>query len=1279
MSNEPEDRPADQPEEQRRPAPPQPGEPPKEHPAKLAGFEIIESIGQGGMGSVYKARQVSMDRLVALKILSRRLAGSKAYVQRFVREARAAAKLNHVNIVQGIDVGKAAGHYYFVMELIDGETVHEKLRREGPLDEQEAVLICLQVAKALHHAHERATIIHRDVKPQNILIDQDGVAKLADLGLARHTEQPGDPSLTAAGSPLDTPETAGSLTAVGTTLGTPDYISPEQVRGETDLDGRCDVYSLGATLYHLLVGRPPYAAGSANVVMAKHLTERVPDVRAERPGVSPNTTAIVRKAMQKDKRDRYQSAEAMAAALEAVCRRGSDSAAAVTAPRAAMPAGAVRASRPGRQSSQVALWLAAAALIVAAVGALVLMPKDKDEPVVRPPVVPRTKPPPKPPDKPPDKPPPKTAKPGKTAYESAARLVRENKSGPRAIVPTLRDLLDRCRGTEYEGRVRAFLSRAMQQLETEEDAELNKLKARARPRLLRKEYAEAVRVYDDRPPALASPRAQKLFEQAREQIWSEVDRAYDAQHAAARAAAAAGDFGKAFAVMKAVAAWGLPDVKGRAEDAIADLKAVQAERERRAKNAEFEAMSAYVGRIVAFLKKRDYVRAAQTAGEAGHDGKLGSTKTLFTQLQADIGLCDSLWADAGRRLLDLKPGTGVRLRGIKRSLTSFDRGVITAAGLPPTLLRDLLSIDLFELLDADYRAAGADPLPHFKRGLFYTFDRERNLEKAQVFFKRAAAGDKALAARGRSYISLIARTEPEQAALMLLAEARAAARKLDWPAVTAKLGDLEKSAGTRTYQNNAGERTALALLAAGRGLGPDALFSGQVTFKDADTVTVAYDFNRKSHRRDWLGGSPAAGGLRFTRELRWNGGVQVRSVKFRLRFPGKVEQSELRLMCDKRGDGAAAAVLFGLYRGSVSYFRGAGRQLQRAKIKPATPFVLAVNATNKRATLTIDGTQAARRDLDDPFPKRGSIVLIRSRTARNPAPLDVTRAVVTGRLDLDWARARLALLAGIARSKPVGTARVPADKEWTDTGLTLAGGKYYLLRADGRWQHSRLPSGGGGPMGLSTPHRGLPLCSLVGRTDEDVFFVGDELVIGPNAGGRLFLGMNDVGRNFSDNSGALTVEVRELPGPFPLRYEPGLIAAGYAGTNFDRFALRSLTRSFPLRDRELKGLTGLSDRLSVRWTGYVKIAAADAYEFGFAADDGFRMWVDGKLILDHWKSGNPNRGASEPRTLTKGYHRVRIEFFEARGAARIALHWRRRGQKSRPIPPGVLFHSVVEH
>ncbi|MFH1730229.1 MAG: serine/threonine-protein kinase, partial [Planctomycetota bacterium] len=318
-----------------------PREPP-EHPAQLGGFEIIELIGKGGMGTVYRARQVSMDRSVALKILSRRLSRSKPFVHRFVREARAAAKLNHPNIVQGIDVGQAAGCYYFAMEFIDGETAYDKLKREGPLGEMDAVRICMQVANALQHAHERADIIHRDVKPQNILLAPGGVAKLADLGLARHTEQQSAPPLAAAGSPLETPgaATPSSLTAAGTTLGTPDYISPEQVRGEADLDGRCDVYSLGATLYHLLAGRPAYAGGSANVVMAKHLTEPPPDLRGERPDVSPNTAAIVRRAMQKDKTRRYQTAEAMAAALGVVLRHGSEQEAAVTAPHAASPAAA---------------------------------------------------------------------------------------------------------------------------------------------------------------------------------------------------------------------------------------------------------------------------------------------------------------------------------------------------------------------------------------------------------------------------------------------------------------------------------------------------------------------------------------------------------------------------------------------------------------------------------------------------------------------------------------------------------------------------------------------------------------------------------------------------------------------------------------------------------------------------------------------------------------------------------------------------------------------------
>ena len=180
----------------------------------IGGFEIIAKLGQGAMGAVFKARQVSVDRIVALKVLPRNLAKNENYVVRFLREAHAAAKLDHVNIVQGIDAGQADGYHYFAMEFVDGNTLRDVLTAQGKLSEQHALEIARDVARALDCAHE-AGLIHRDVKPDNVLIASDGTVKLADLGLARETER-----------------TDSGVTQVGTPLGTPNYISPEQVRGE---------------------------------------------------------------------------------------------------------------------------------------------------------------------------------------------------------------------------------------------------------------------------------------------------------------------------------------------------------------------------------------------------------------------------------------------------------------------------------------------------------------------------------------------------------------------------------------------------------------------------------------------------------------------------------------------------------------------------------------------------------------------------------------------------------------------------------------------------------------------------------------------------------------------------------------------------------------------------------------------------------------------------------------------------------------------------------------
>lgn len=265
----------------------------------IAGYRLLEKIGSGSMGTVYKATQLSLQRTVAIKILSPHLARDPRYVERFLREARAVARLSHPNVISGIDVGEAEGVRYFVMEFASGLTVQKLLDRGGPMDESRVARIALQIARALEHAHE-AGLVHRDVKPDNILITGDGVAKLCDLGLAK-----------------DRPES-------GVSLGTPYYISPEQAEGITDVDIRSDLYAFGATLYHMLAGRPPFE-GRAQVVMAKHVKEEPPPLRSLAPDVSPEMEEIVHRLLRKDRNQRFQSPKELIGALElheeAVARR----------------------------------------------------------------------------------------------------------------------------------------------------------------------------------------------------------------------------------------------------------------------------------------------------------------------------------------------------------------------------------------------------------------------------------------------------------------------------------------------------------------------------------------------------------------------------------------------------------------------------------------------------------------------------------------------------------------------------------------------------------------------------------------------------------------------------------------------------------------------------------------------------------------------------------------------------------------------------------------------
>ncbi|MBN2272077.1 MAG: serine/threonine protein kinase, partial [Sedimentisphaerales bacterium] len=266
---------------------------------KIPGYKILGKIGAGAMAVVYKARQLSLNRMVAIKVLPKRFTENPEYVERFYKEGQAAGMLNHPNIVQAIDVGEAAGYHYFVMEYVEGKTIADDLA-SGVIPEDQAIDIIIQVAHALLHAHSQG-LIHRDVKPKNIMINKDGVVKLADMGLARETTDI---------------ETAQS--EAGKAYGTPYYISPEQIRGKIDIDCRADIYGLGATFYHMVTGQVPFMAEDSSDVMRKHLREKLVPPDHINTSLSGGVSEVIEIMMAKKREDRYSSVEELLQDLEAL-------------------------------------------------------------------------------------------------------------------------------------------------------------------------------------------------------------------------------------------------------------------------------------------------------------------------------------------------------------------------------------------------------------------------------------------------------------------------------------------------------------------------------------------------------------------------------------------------------------------------------------------------------------------------------------------------------------------------------------------------------------------------------------------------------------------------------------------------------------------------------------------------------------------------------------------------------------------------------------------------
>ena len=267
---------------------------------QIPGYRIEGIVGRGATGIVYRARQASVDRVVALKVLHSELVGSASALRRMQREARLTAKLAHPNIISAIDMGEVGGQLWYAMELIDGLSLLERIA-ERPLSEREALRVFIPLCEALRHAHERG-VVHRDIKPANILIERGGRALLVDLGLAYSEDDP-------------------VLTKSGGTLGTPHYISPEQARDPASADVQSDLWSFGATLYHAVTGRTPFQGDSVAEILSNVLYARVPDPREVAPEISSGMVLVLRKCLTRDRANRYGTPAELLADLERLRER----------------------------------------------------------------------------------------------------------------------------------------------------------------------------------------------------------------------------------------------------------------------------------------------------------------------------------------------------------------------------------------------------------------------------------------------------------------------------------------------------------------------------------------------------------------------------------------------------------------------------------------------------------------------------------------------------------------------------------------------------------------------------------------------------------------------------------------------------------------------------------------------------------------------------------------------------------------------------------------------
>jgi serine/threonine-protein kinase len=811
-----------------------------EKTGKIEGYTLLSKIGQGGMGAVYRARREATGETVALKVLPGRMARRSDFVERFLREARAASKIQSDHIVRAVDVGFSGGYYYFAMEFVEGESVDTTLSIDGPMAESKVLHIIHQMALALRDAEE-AGLVHRDIKPGNIIVTEDGVAKLTDFGLAREISD-------------------DSITQTGVTLGTPNYMSPEQARAMKSLDVRSDIYSLGVTFYHMATGTVPFHGETSLLTMLKHLNEEPVAPMTRRPDLSRACNDVILKMLKKDRDERYRRADELVADLERVMNGKEPKYAQSTepAPEAEgeegeqVPEELERFAQEIRKQGRVR-WIKVAtvlfglALFAVVVYAVFIAPGEpgpgegnggtssENGPVA----------------------PTKRERLARETLDAAKDFAARN---PERHVPVWRrfeQVANEYRASQVYDEARRLRDEARKTLEAEVDKALAACRTRAEELAKVNRFGDAKAAYDAFPEPLEIPDAVQRIDAARRDLDQRAQAKYEELRRRAEVYIENGKLSAARKTVEPALTFGLSGVVARAKKLLARIDYEAMTADTRKDSEAIEAYQAAIAKVRSHVRAGRFDRAQAQLEVERRSARHELARKMLAETRPTLVLARGVWAAITKGVRSVKPGFEIQMGSTTARLVKYDatsdkllfrlrggrRLRLSCGWLPPEALRQLA-------------LAGADgDVPPLSLGAFYLARGEYPQAAKYLQEARAADPDSKVLSRYERQLSMLQKTRQEVEAENLLDKAKeqAAAEGAIPQQVARTLWELVNHyTDTRYYERHRQEIEALLAQAEAESITVDTLFAVTPTELPDGRSELRYDFADRAQGRDWL-------------------------------------------------------------------------------------------------------------------------------------------------------------------------------------------------------------------------------------------------------------------------------------------------------------------------------------------------------------------------------------------------------------------------------------------